>query len=234
MSSNEIFGPFQSKKSPPFPTRKPPVPSYYGVVTEDLKDFIKKGEGKKRFPYKDSEGNITIGVGKMIPNLEEFRELPLYMYEGINPTRKARPEDIDDAWNRIKSLNTGHNIDAEKYNPEDNNNLSNIGLQDPDIEFLLEGTLRQSAYSLDKKLPKKLEDYSRSPRTGLIDMEFNLGPNGFTREKWPALYGALDREDWEAVAKESHRKIEGAPGIEERNQRTYKIFMDGVLEKKKR
>jgi hypothetical protein len=73
----------------PVPKRKPPVPFAFTPqgVTEQLKSFVKSHEYEVPHFYKDTNINMTIGYGLMIPDLNTARQLPLYRLSGKNPVR---------------------------------------------------------------------------------------------------------------------------------------------------
>ncbi len=68
---NEIYG---SSRTVPVPSKKPPVPLRFSLVTEDMKNFVKQNEDGIHNLYKDHKGNVTIGYGQKIPDAEAIRE----------------------------------------------------------------------------------------------------------------------------------------------------------------
>lgn len=214
---------FEASSFVPTPLRKPLVPSAYRLVDEDMKKFVKDNEDGISYFYKDTKGKITIGYGQMIPNVDAAKDLPLYKFDGTSPLRRVSPEEIEEAWSRLRAFNPGNNSIAQAYDPTDSkNNLMNLRLIKPDMEFLLESTLRQNIFSLQDKLPL-FDNYSRNRRKGLADMEFNLGPS-FNRKNWKKFYNAVDLNDWIAASKEAHRI--GVP--EGRNVKTEEALLDGL------
>ena len=90
----------------------------------------------------------------------------------------------------------------------------------------------RSVKELKNKLPK-FDAYPLSVRQALLDIQFNLGDTKFQTEiydartkkwkpGWPKLIKAVEEQDWETAAKESHRK-----GISEgRNRRVADWFRE--------
>ncbi len=225
----------------PVPGRKPPVPLEFRLVDERLKDFIRKHEDETHYFYKDTKDNVTIGIGQMIPDLETAYTLPLYVFDGDKSLRLAHREEIEDSWKKVKSKPFGQHIPASKYDPRNHdNNLPNLGLRSPDREFLFEGSLRNSIRSLERKFPN-IGSYPHGPFKALVDLEYNLGSKKFNREYidpiskknkgWPNLFDAVNEENWQKAADESHREL-GKDNI--RNPNTRDAFLEGLWHSRKR
>jgi hypothetical protein len=90
----------------PVPKRKPPVPFAFRPqgVTEQLKSFIKRHENKIPHFFKDTDNNMTIGYGLLVPDLNTARQLPLYRFSGENPVRPAMQQEIDEVWKKVRCL----------------------------------------------------------------------------------------------------------------------------------
>jgi hypothetical protein len=118
----------------------------------------------------------------------------------------------------------GQNMEAEKYRPRNiDKNLPDIGLTKTEMEFLLEQRLREGLHYLKDQF-SDFESYPLESRTGLSDLEYNIGPVKLRRERWPNLWDAVEHRDWATVAKESHRVTPN----ELRNIETKQLFLDAV------
>jgi len=58
----------------PSTTRRTPK---YHTTLDRIKDHLKRSEGEPEYPYLDIKGNVTIGVGFMTKNEDDFAKLGL-------------------------------------------------------------------------------------------------------------------------------------------------------------
>ncbi len=82
------------ENSIPTPKRKPPEAFSLSpnAVNEKIKKFIRLHEDEVAYFYRDTKGNVTVGIGQMIPNEDKVKELPLWslIWEGILMSRNGR------------------------------------------------------------------------------------------------------------------------------------------------
>ncbi|MCB9988638.1 MAG: hypothetical protein H6868_04790 [Rhodospirillales bacterium] len=213
----------------PRPAHKPDVPYAYSpeAMNEDVKDFVRRNEDEKPYFYKDTKGNVTIGVGFMIPNEEKARELPLKI-----KGRDATDSEKIDAYRRAKSY-LGKN--AEAFAPAASG-LPDLQLDEGDISLMLDRRLREGVGHLQKQFPD-FHTYPRSGRKALQDMEFQVGPTKFKEDVWKNLFPAVRARDWATAAKESRRDIHGDAAKNEsdhRNIETRKAFEEADREERSR
>jgi hypothetical protein len=135
---------------------------------------------------------------------------------------------MDEIWQKMQKMPYGKNYSYQFYKPE-KNNFPNVGLVKTDMEFLLEQRLREGLNYLKDQFPD-LPSYPLEARTGLSDLEYNIGPVRFRRKKWSKLWDAVERRDWAAAAKESHRVTPN----ERRNVETELLFLNAEKHEKKR
>lgn len=194
------------------------------LYDDEIVSLIKKGEGYQNRLYLDTKGNPTIGVGFMIPNVDQAKSYPFYKFNNGKPARKAISNEIEQAYDLIKRQPSGTEHSAASYQ-----SLTSIGLSDQDIHQRLRQKLRSAA----DELKNKFSDFDKVPRNvqlGLMDMQFNLGDGKLqkryfddatkTYKGWPSFFNAYENRDWKKMAVESHRKdIQ-----KERNDDIFKLF----------
>src|SRR5262245_44866571 len=109
----------QSK--PPVPGKKPYDSIYRpsilkDVKNEDLWNFAKEQETLIQHLYKDTEDNITVGIGKIVPNVEKAQELVFdVMKDRKTPIRRATKREIEKAFKKVEKAPKGQT--ANNYDP---------------------------------------------------------------------------------------------------------------------
>ncbi len=162
-----------------------------GVDDKELKDMISGHEGFKDKLYRDTKGNVTVGVGQMLPNTKAAKDLPFYVSD-IDGERLATSKEIEDTFNQIKN----GTLKSEK--PE-------IFLKKDFINEKLDSELRKNVTELENNFP----NFSSLPpeaKQAVLDMQYNMGSGKFNEDKWPSFYEAIQDGDWDTAALESHRK----------------------------
>lgn len=195
---------------------------------KDIMAFIKSSENDLEYMYLDTGNNVTVGIGFMLPNPKAAQEFPF----SFNFQKQATPEEIKDAYNRVKNSNLGLNIVAEAFDPRENKIFLPIYLPEEFTQVKLRARLQEDIKHLRNKF-SDFDDYPLNVQKALLDMHFNLGIGGFSENGyinskgkkipgWPKLFKAVNERDWETGAKESHRKGIG----EERNKEIYNLFIE--------
>ncbi len=170
-------------------------------IRERMYSVIKKFEDYKEFPYRDSEGNITVGIGENVHNLNKFMNIDW----------------IDEQGNRIRSSQAarhyqdllklpGNNYVADYYKDKTPLRISEETgrrLYDEHINDDLK-VLRNTFANFDK-FPPQMQNV-------LLDIKYNTG--NVKQEKWPNLHEAIANRNLEGIIKNVHRKKVGA----DRNQ----------------
>jgi len=219
----------EETRTPPVPQRKPKI--LPGVEDEEIRKFVEVHEKPVQHFYKDTKGNMTIGIGQMVPTVEKAKEMPLYLFNRETPLRPATETEVESAYRQAKSLPHGQGYTHRTFDPKKNPGMPNVRLRDEDQNDILFRTLHRSGQELADKFPR-LESYPPPAQKALLDMQFNLGDGKF-REKyidgdgieqrgWPNLFNAVRNRRWGAAAKESHRK----DVHEDRNRAVYNLFIE--------
>lgn len=213
------------------------VPLYKPRVFEPLKDgnleaaremADEEKEGNKPFLYKDSEGNITVGIGRMLPAAKDAESLDFYKHEKGSNRREAKREEIRAAFDvvkRSKGINRADFYDPDKKGSE----FSNLQISPESREAMAVSDLVYHAGRLRQKF-SNFDRMDLDAQKALVDMHFNMGEGNFNRIKWDDLYKAVDKEDWETAARESRRM--GIP--KERNDWTYNQFKIAAQRKREK
>ena len=155
-------------------------------------------EGRKAWMYPDTAGNVTVGVGHMIPSPDAATQLG-FTDANLNP---APEEDVVNGWNFVKSSN-------QEYKA--------LTLADSKINNLLMGDVVNFYLVLIQTFPK-FESYPEPAQLGLYDMVFNLG----SFRTFPRFAAAVLQQNWASAAAECQREGVGAT----RNQDTKNQFLE--------
>lgn len=175
---------------------------------DDLCDQLIEEEGSIAWPYLDTRGNVTVGVGHRIPNVEAAEDLP-WLYRG----QPATLEQLRAGWYWLISQTPG--LVASTYRRD-------LTLSDAAIRNLLTADLASTRKRV-RGVYKGFDNYPASAQKALLDMGFNLGVAGLIL-KFPHLHFMAEAGQWAQCATECERQ-----GIsEDRNQRTAQLFLQSV------
>ena len=167
---------------------------------ESVTGRLLKFEGSIPWMYRCTGGEVTIGVGHAIQTADDAAKLAW-----------AGPETVAQDYARVAAAPVG-NV-ASFYV-----SLSTCRMDAAEIDRLCGMDIDGFEAQLRKQLPN-WDKYPEAAQEALFDMGFNLGVAGLM--KFPAMLAAVDRGDWAAAAKESHRK-----GIQEsRNEEIADLFL---------
>jgi GH24 family phage-related lysozyme (muramidase) len=158
------------------------------------------------YMYRDSEGNVTVGIGHLLPTASDAKNLNFFTRA---PNVAAEDLDIERAFNRVKKAPLPFDTVATAFERFSNIRISEayantLALDEMD-EF--QRILRTNAH-----LPE-FETYPIAAKMAILDMAYTLGAKGM-REGFPVFTSAVRRRNWKLAAQESHRKQPSA----QRNQ----------------
>ncbi len=84
-----------------------------------IKDHIRAGEKAVPFPYLDTKGDVTIGIGHKIENYEEFRKLSIKVGKPGHGLVPATHDDMQRAWDALQAEkdqgNYGPDVQARDF-----------------------------------------------------------------------------------------------------------------------
>ena len=184
------------------------------AITPDEISRIKRYEGNRNHFYLDTGGQVTVGYGHLVANINSSVSLNLIRKtDGLPATTVEKQTE----WTTIKSKPSGKQYPATYYDQ-----FCNLTLQQSDIDKFLTVDLN----STENQLSSKFTNYSQYPQTakaGLVDMGFNLGVQGIFNS-FPTFAAAVQRQDWTTAANECNR-----PGLDpHRNTEVKQLFLQAV------
>lgn len=203
-----------------------------GIEDEKILEDLSRYEGKTNYMYLDTKGNVTIGIGRMIPHYSKVQNMPLRLYENGRSERYATSSEAADAYTRVKKRKYGDRYGANVYDPKIDKELMDVRLDDSEIYSMGHEDATRSSHELREKFAE-FDQFPPSAQRALLDMQFNLGDTKFQEEyydsrikkmksAWPKLFDAVKERDWLTAASQSHRKdIQ-----EERNKFVYDLFKE--------
>jgi GH24 family phage-related lysozyme (muramidase) len=177
-------------------------------ILDRLFAFTKPFEGAFDHMYLDSAGNggnVTVGIGFMLPTVAAARALP------FEPNGE-----IENDFKAVKAAKPGYV--ARYYRSLTKCRLPPEGMR---AEFdrrvrAFAVTLHTGAYHLDI--------YPDAATVAILDMAYNLGASALVL-KWPNFKTACFQRDWPRSARECTRR-----GIQPaRNQATAALFMEAAM-----
>ncbi len=176
-------------------------------MTPDLLKQIKanceQAEGRIAHLYLDTKGNVTVGIGHLVPSSGHAVNLEL------NPESAVASD-----YAAVRTAKPG--MLASAYEP-----LCQSRMYPQDIDALLDDDLGQCHVDLNKRI--NIEPFPDPAQAAMLDMAFNLGVSGLM--KFSKLCSAALSGDWATAAAECHRK-----GIsEERNHWTEQMFQRAAI-----
>lgn len=210
--SSSAQKPAEEKKEVPFPPRKPEI--IKDIPNDTLAEEYKTYEAPISHLYKDSKGNITVGIGRMLKNEEEAQNLPFVKYEKGKEPRPATPEEISQAFKKLKESKAG-GYKAEYYKPSEKNGFDDIRISDEDMKALAISNLFEHVGILKNRF-KDFDQFPLEAKKALLDLQFNTG---LPPKEWTEFYKAVNNKDWKKAAKES-----GRPEVGERSKDIEDLF----------
>ena len=145
--------------------------------------------------YRDTRGNVTVGVGKMLPSLAAAQALPFCI---VAPDEPATAEEIAQDWDRLMGMPFGQQYGAHYYRVG-----TSCFLTDAEIT----AQLMQVLSTCDAELTLLFPNYALVPdaaKMALVDMCYNLGA-GKLRDGYPHFGAAVRAQDWTTAANECDR-----------------------------
>ena len=152
---------------------------------------IKEFEGCIPWMYRDTAGKITVGVGLMLPDAEAAAALPFRVGAVAVSQDAIRAE-----YERVKGLPEGRA--AIFYRKSSSPVLA---------EAAIDAMLREVLVGFEGKLRVALKGYDGYPagaKLALLDMVYNLGPEGLLHG-YPKLVSAIEEGRWTDAAADCSR-----------------------------
>lgn len=88
-----------------------------GISNERLIQFFVQSEKNVQHMYLDSKGNVTIGVGMLLPNEESALKLP-FSIRTNSGERPASSDEIRRAYHKVETSSFGTGLGSTRFDPE--------------------------------------------------------------------------------------------------------------------
>jgi GH24 family phage-related lysozyme (muramidase) len=171
-------------------------------------DFA-RWEGKISHMYLDTKGLVTVGIGKMLPNVVAAKALG---FVRRSDKAAATASEIETDFKEVSKQTKGKLASSyEKY--------TKLDLPDDAIYALLKSVVEGFEADLEKNFAG-YKSYPVAAKRALLDMIYNLGPDGVL--KFKKLKASVEAGKWKKAAEECHRS---GPS-EERNDWTRDLFIE--------
>ena len=163
---------------------------------------LKIFEGSISFMYVDSTGNVTVGVGNMLPNAAAAQNLAFQRRADptaappITAARSATAAEILSDFNNVARQAQGQRAGFYKQ-------FTKLDLPETAIDALLQTRVTEFSTGLTAVFPD-FDDYPEQVCAALFDMAFNLGLTKLTTE-FPKFCAAVKRRDWATASAECRR-----------------------------
>jgi GH24 family phage-related lysozyme (muramidase) len=164
---------------------------------------LKEFEGAIPYMYLDTDtpGNVTVGVGNMLPNADAAKKLAFQMR--ADPTAKPpilvpRPATAEEIQADFESVKKQTAAKVATYYKQ----FTKLDLPDTVIDSLLTSRVTEFKVGLIASFPD-FNLYPEEACAALFDMAFNVGPK-FTTQ-FATFSKAVKAQDWVTAAKECHR-----------------------------
>ena len=165
--------------------------------------------------YLDSEGNVTVGKGKKLPDASSAAALP-FLHDGTGAP--ASEDEIRAEHDLISGMVADKGRPATYFGQ-----FTTLFLSQSEIDSLVKDHMRGDFEAMLRQYPG-FGNLPVSAQIALWDMIYNLGAAGLAG--FQLLRQAIQDGDWEEAARQSHRlKIS-----EERNDFAFDHFMDAAEE----
>jgi GH24 family phage-related lysozyme (muramidase) len=151
--------------------------------------------------YEDTAGNVTVGVGKMLPNAAAAQKLGFV--RRADPTAKppvvagpATPDEIKADFDSVNSQPSGKLASYYKQ-------FTKLDLPDSVISTLLNADVQSFLSSVIASFPD-FNAYPAEACAAIFDMAYNLGAGKLVSD-FPTFCKAVKAKDWATAAKECQR-----------------------------
>ena len=200
--------------------------SFTSETKAKLREALAEYEGYVKHLYLDTKGNVTVGVGHMLPDKNAMSGVIMYKVQNDKLTQPATLQEKMDEYGSIKKLPFSSITTARSFKQH-----TSLVMKDSDIDFLtnkhidsFHGELKGS-YTKAHSYQNNFDDFEPNLQLALFDMAFNLGTPTL-KNNFPKFNTAIKSEDFSTAAKESHRK----DIAEERNNFVKNLILSLVVE----
>ncbi|MDA7984505.1 MAG: hypothetical protein MPJ52_02925 [Alphaproteobacteria bacterium] len=161
------------------------------------KKHFRQHEGVVEYPYLDSRGLVTIGVGFLIPDIDTCAKLPLLYLKPDGGTRPATSAEKREGYTALRA-----ETDAQQQNPRAASHWKSrtqLRASEDWMELRLARELNTRAAACARIIGDAWNELNSARRLVLMDVHYATGSlSGF-----PSLVKAARRNDGETMARES-------------------------------
>lgn len=176
-------------------------------------------EGCVGHMYQDTGGNVTVGIGELVPNVEHALSMPFVdATDGMLAPVPASPSQVTSDFVRVQSMPVGH--PAAFYHPKPNQSLIIIPVAVCTARVL--ARLGSEFVPAIVALMPAFETFPLAAKRAIVDMAWSLGPAGLA--KFHVFITDCNRGDFRGAAFESNRK----GGTVDRNQWTKSMLLQAA------
>ena len=154
---------------------------------------LKEFEGNVPWMYLDGNGNVTVGVGFLVPSVLYATSFPFYL-PGLQ--MPATAQEITAAYNQVSGMQEGRLPSFYDYHGA-------LQLQQTWIDSHLQAILDQTVANLQRDYTG-FDGFPDSVKMALCDLDYNLG-DAKLRNTYPHFDLAIDQQNWKTAAAQCHR-----------------------------
>lgn len=156
---------------------------------------VESFEGNVPWMYLDTKGNVTVGVGHLLRNAGEAKQL-FFVRSGTGI--RATAAEIDRAFNAVARARFGSNVDAQSFR-----NLTQIELTSGEIDNIYKSDVAVFHTAVKGLFPDFLT-YPEIAKRAIVDLPFTMGVRRFTI-RFKDFPAAVKNRNWKVAAVESER-----------------------------
>jgi GH24 family phage-related lysozyme (muramidase) len=171
---------------------------------------LKEFEGVFSYMYVDTTGNVTVGVGQMLPTVAAAQDLAFVLRANpvANPPESARPATPDEIRADFVNVSQQPGGRTAPFYKQ----FTKLDLPDSAIDAVLEAKIEEITKQLSIAFPD-FNSYPAEACAAILDMGYNLGVEKLTTA-FPSFSRAVRARDWATAAEECQRR---GPGPDRNN-----------------
>ena len=152
-------------------------------ILQTFVEDLKAAEGLVPYMYLCTKGKVTIGIGNMMPTVEDAKRLPLL---NIDSGAAASDAEIASAYATVSQMAWGMKWTKYKLTP------SLEITEDYAFELAIARLKREYLPGIRRKFPD-FDDYPKAARRFLVDMAYNGGVGFFAKR---GMVDLIKKRDW--------------------------------------
>lgn len=166
------------------------------VLAEYLDVTLPGFEGTSPTMYLDTDGNVTVGCGEMLPNAIAAQRLPFFTKTSAGIETQSNPARIASDFSMVSRMKPGLRPIAYYF-------AQASYLKQPDIDALTAGTIAIVQNEVRTAFPN-IDLWPDTAQLAIVDMAYNVGIGKLVRE-FTHLRSACIAKRWWDAATTCHR-----------------------------